>query len=132
MKYWAVMEFLTPQRTDRFGVAAFVESREEVIDVVRVRLSVVGHRLDQLFKQCAHRDLSFVRNPLCSPISVIISFYNYLFHTLKLTAKSGRVKVHGSGQVGRHELHKESRVRDEDQMIKTCGLSFYDSTQKLY
>src|SRR2546421_6630235 len=42
MKYWAVMEFLTPETTDRIGVASFVESREEVIDVVRVRLSVVG------------------------------------------------------------------------------------------
>ena len=30
MKYWAVMEFLTPETTDRFGVASFVESREEV------------------------------------------------------------------------------------------------------
>jgi len=36
------MESLTPETTDRFGVASFVESREEVIDVVRVRLSVVG------------------------------------------------------------------------------------------
>jgi hypothetical protein len=34
MKYWAVMEFFTAETTDRFGVAFFVESREEVIDVV--------------------------------------------------------------------------------------------------
>jgi len=87
MKYWAVMEFLTPQRTDRFSVAAFVESREEVIDVVRVRLSVVGHRLDQLFNQGAQRDLSRVGNPLDAPISVIINFYNYLFHGFKLAGK---------------------------------------------
>jgi len=79
------MEFLTPQRTDRLGVAAFVESGEGVIGVVRVRLSVVGNRLDQLFKQCAQRDPSFVRNPLCSPISVIINFYNYLFHGFQIS-----------------------------------------------
>ncbi len=45
------MEFVTPETTDRFGVASFVESGEEVIDVVRVRLSVACHRLDQLFNQ---------------------------------------------------------------------------------
>jgi hypothetical protein len=73
MKYWAVMEFLTPETTDRFGVASFVESREEVIDVVRVRLSVVGHRLDQLFNQGAQRDLSGVCNAFGAPISVIIN-----------------------------------------------------------
>jgi len=87
------MEFLTPRRADRFGIASFVESGEEVIDVVRVRLGVVGRRLDQLFNQGAQRDLPRVRNPLGAPISVIINFYNYLFHILKLTAKGGRVKV---------------------------------------
>jgi hypothetical protein len=33
MKYWAVMEFLTPETTDRVGVASLVQSIEEVIDV---------------------------------------------------------------------------------------------------
>src|SRR5436305_3377779 len=105
MKYWAVMEFLTPETTDRIGVASFVESREEVIDVVRVRLSIVGHRLDQLFNQSAQRDVSGACDALGAPISVVINFYNYLFHGFKLTAKSGRVKVCGRGQVGRHERH---------------------------
>jgi hypothetical protein len=73
MKYWTVMEFLTPETTDRFGVASFVESREEVIDVVRVRLSIVGHRLDQLFNQRAQRDLSGVCNAFGTPISVVIN-----------------------------------------------------------
>jgi hypothetical protein len=89
------MEFLTPETTDRFGVASFVQSREEVIDVVRVRLSVVGHRLDQLFNQGAQRDLSGVRYAFGAPISVIINSYNYLFHTLKISGKSGCVKVKG-------------------------------------
>lgn len=51
MKYRPVMEFLTPETTDGLGVASFVESGEKVMDVVRVRLGVVGHRLDQLFNQ---------------------------------------------------------------------------------
>ena len=76
MKYWAVMEFLTPETTDRIGVASFVESREEVIDVVRVRLSIVGHRLDQLFNQSAQRDVSGACDALGAPISVVINFYN--------------------------------------------------------
>ena len=117
MKYWAVMEFFTPETTDRFGVASFVESGEEVIDVVRVRLSVVGHRLDQLFNQGAQRDSSGVCNAFGTPISVIIDFYNYLFHALKLTAKSGRVKVHRRRQWRSPQGHSrdgEGRVRCEE------------------
>jgi hypothetical protein len=72
MKYWAVIQFFTPETTDRFGVASFVESREEIIDVVRVRLSVVGNRLDQLFNQGAQRYLSGGCNVFSAPISVII------------------------------------------------------------
>jgi hypothetical protein len=97
MKYWAIMEPLAVESTDGFSVASFVESREEAINVGRVRLIAIRHRLDQLFNQGAHRDLSSVCNTLSTPISVIIDFHDYLFHILKLTAKSGRVKVRGSG-----------------------------------
>ena len=94
------MEVLTPETTDRMGVASLVQSREKVIDVVRGRLSVVGDRLDQLFNQCADRNLSGLCNVLRTPKSVIIYFQNYLFHTLKLTAMSGRVKIREAGVEG--------------------------------
>src|SRR6266850_5226646 len=87
------MEFLTPQRTDGLGVAALVECGKEIRDVVRVRSSVVGHRLDQLFNQGAQRDLSRVCNAFGAPISLIINFYDYLFHDFKLAAKAERVKA---------------------------------------
>jgi hypothetical protein len=47
------MEFLTPETTDRFGVASFVEGREEIIELLRVRLGVGSNRLYQLFNQGA-------------------------------------------------------------------------------
>src|SRR5882672_158562 len=109
MKYWAVMEFLTPETTDRLGVTSFIEGGEEMIDVVGIRVSVVGHRLDQLFHQGAQRDLSGVCNAFGAPISVIINFYNYLFHGFKLTAKSRRVKVRGRGQVWISALQRASK-----------------------
>jgi len=116
------MEFLTLQRADRFGIASFVESREEIIDVVRAGLCVVGHRLDQLFNQGAQRDLSGVCNAFGAPISVIINFQDYLFHTLKLTAKSGRVKVRGSGQVGQHGFIKKAVFVMKSRMIRMRAL----------
>jgi hypothetical protein len=105
MKYWAIMEILTVESTDGFSVASFVESREEDIDVGRVRLIAIRHRLDQLFNQDTHRDLSSVCNTLSTPISVIIDFHDYLFHTIKLTAKSGRVKVRDNWSGSEYDPH---------------------------
>ena len=93
------MEFLTSEATDRFGVAAFVQSREEVIDVVRVRPSAIGRGLYQLFNHGAHRDLARLGDVLGTLICLIINFQNYLFHSFKLAAKSGRVKVRGIGRM---------------------------------
>ena len=108
------MEFLTPKTTDGLGVAAFVESGEEVIDVVRVRPCVVGHRPDQLFNEGGHRDLSRVRNVFGTPKRVIINFHNYLFHALKLTAISGRVKVRGQWSAGGPSVMYSERVKGPD------------------
>jgi hypothetical protein len=93
------MEFPALKRADWLGVASFVQSREEDFDVVRVRQSVVGHRLDQLFNQVVQRDLSSVGNVFGALINGVVNFENYLFHTLKLTAKSERVKVRGIGRM---------------------------------
>jgi hypothetical protein len=97
---WAVMEFLAPQRTDRLGVASLVECGKEVGYVFRLRPTVFSRGLDQLFNESAHRDLSRVCNAFGAPISVIINFYYYLFHTLKLTAKRQRVKVRAAVEWG--------------------------------
>lgn len=74
MKYWAVMKFFAREGTDRFGVASLGQSSVEVLDVVRVRLGVVGRRLYQLFNQGAHRNLSGLCNAFRAPISLIINF----------------------------------------------------------